>query len=120
MTLSKAFLNRCYKISRKSTVERAKYACLIAYKKTPLIWSYNPSFYGMEDKFTIHAEEFAIIRANRQNIFNRYDSLDMYIFRFNNDGEMRISKPCSKCHNLIKMTNMNNVIYFDGSEIKFL
>ena len=118
MTINKAFMDKCFKISQKSTVERAKYCCVIAYKKNPLVLAHNPSFYGLEDKFTIHAEEFAILRANRMNIFNRYNALDMYVFRFNNDGDMRISKPCIKCHNLIKMANIFSVTYFDGKEIQ--
>lgn len=120
MNLNKAFLLKCYKISQKSTVSRAKYGCVIASKKNPLIWAYNPSFYGLDKKFTLHAEEFAILKANRLNIFNRYNSLDMYIFRFNNDGQMRISKPCIKCQRLLKVyEQIANITYFDGKNIVY-
>lgn len=121
LKINSYIIETAYKLSQKSNVERAKFGCLISSGNNILVKGYNASFYGSQDRWTIHAEEMTILRANRLRIFNRYDDLAITVFRFNKEGKRMHSKPCIECLKLIKKFGIDEICYFDNDgEIKEL
>lgn len=60
--------------------------------------------------FSIHAEEMAILRANRFPSFSFKDST-LVIVRINKEGIYQKSYPCKHCQSLIKKYNIKTVYY---------
>ena len=103
---------------------RAKHGCIIlkgkrilgrgfnVYKSNPT-WGVKKPFakYGVEF-FSIHAEAAAIKDALRKGSDIRGATL--IVVR----TEMRISKPCQHCQNLIESHGISKVIYSDGESLK--
>jgi cytidine deaminase len=76
----------------------------------------NTTFFGNNKKFTIHAEEFAILKLNRLNPF-RFKKLNLLVVRYRRvDRKLSIAKPCVKCQALLSLIDIN--VYYtnrDGS-----
>ena len=112
--LNDYIINKARSIAFKSKVEKAKVSTLILHGTDILTASCNASLYGHPSKLTIHAEEWAILKAGRLNLFNRYKYLSLFVARFGAMGEPRISKPCDACSRLIVMcSNIKEMHYFD-------
>lgn len=60
--------------------------------------------------FSIHAEEMAIVRANRIPHFSFKDST-LVVVRINKSGKYKRSYPCSHCQSLIKKYNIKTIYY---------
>lgn len=60
--------------------------------------------------FSIHAEEMAIIRANRFPSFS-FKNSTLVIIRINKKGHYQKSYPCEHCQSLIKKYNIKKVYY---------
>lgn len=66
----------------------------------------DPYYYAdVADKFSTHAEEAAIAR-----IPDASGSV-LYVARVNNLGELRMSKPCSGCQDLIDKHGIKRVVF---------
>ena len=113
--LNDYIISKSRTIAMKSKVEKAKVSALILHGTDILTASCNASLYGHPSKLTIHAEEWAILKAGRLNLFNRYDKhLSLFVARFGAMGEPRISEPCDACKRLIVMcSNIKEVHYFN-------
>lgn len=72
--------------------------------------------YGYRDDF-VHAELDAMIQIPR----NQRHNLDLVNFRFNNQGELRMAKPCEKCFPWV-VEVFRNVFYSDrdGNIVKII
>jgi len=72
--------------------------------------AYNVKCVNKTNNFSIHAEEMAIIKANRIAGFD-FENSTLVIVRINNSGEFMKSFPCSNCQRLINQFNIST-IYF--------
>ena len=64
------------------------------------------------DKYSIHAEVSAInnLKKNCRQKFNT-KSITMVVIRVNGQDDLRLSKPCENCSNIIKRNNIKLVYY---------
>lgn len=60
--------------------------------------------------FSIHAEEMAILRANRISSFS-FKNSTLVVVRINKKGTYRKSYPCENCQSLIKKYNIKTIYY---------
>ncbi len=66
----------------------------------------DPFYYAdVAEKFSVHAEEAAIVRAGDVR------GAVLYVARVNNLGELRMSKPCGGCQSLIEKHEIKRVVY---------
>ena len=71
---------------------------------------FNVSCPKRPNEFSIHAEEMAIIKANRIKNFD-FKNSTLVVIRINNNGELKNSFPCKNCQNLINQFNIPTVYY---------
>lgn len=71
-----------------------------SYVKTHPLQAEYAKKVGLEQKIFLHAEMDAVIKAGSK-IENAYM---MRIFRFNNQGQPRLAKPCPVCQEMLKHT----------------
>ena len=95
-------------VAQSSNVKRGKVGAVIYTSKGKIVtFAANTTFYGNSKKFTIHAEEFAILKLNRLNPY-RFKKLNILVVRYRKcDGKLSIAKPCRNCQNLIDLAKMN-------------
>lgn len=78
------------------------------------VFGYNRKFdvncKSRTNNFSIHAEEMAIIKANKIVGFD-FKNSTLVIVRINNSGEFMKSFPCNNCQRLINQFNIST-IYF--------
>ena len=60
--------------------------------------------------FSIHAEEMAIIKANRFSAFN-FQNSTLIIVRINKKGNYQKSYPCQNCQSLIQKYQIKTIYY---------
>jgi len=60
-----------------------------------------------KDFATVHAELGTILNVERTNT----DGATVYVVRTNNQGEFRLSKPCSMCEEAMRWVGVKKVIY---------
>lgn len=72
--------------------------------------AYNVKCVNKTNNFSIHAEEMAIIKANRIAGFD-FENSTLVVVRINNSGEFMKSFPCNNCQRLINQFNIST-IYF--------
>jgi len=61
-----------------------------------------------EGMHTIHAEHDALMKLNP--MYN-LAQCTMYVYRFNNDGHPRLSKPCERCASRLRASGIKEVYY---------
>lgn len=61
-----------------------------------------------ENRFSIHAEEMSIIKANRIPDFD-FENATLVVIRVNNSGKLMCSLPCEHCMKLINKYNIKNL-----------
>jgi deoxycytidylate deaminase len=76
------------------------------------IKSLHPRFMKWSD--SIHAEVDAIIKARRD-----LKGLSLLVVRINNNGELRLAKPCKHCLKYIQYVGIKTV-YYSTSEFPFI
>jgi deoxycytidylate deaminase len=62
-----------------------------------------------KNKWSIHAEEMAIIRGNRIGI--DFFNATLVVVRINKNNELRISRPCKNCQKLINRFQIPRVYF---------
>tara|TARA_Y100000389_G_scaffold195740_1_gene227603 strand:- start:504 stop:866 length:363 start_codon:yes stop_codon:yes gene_type:complete len=106
-----SYINELYDLSQKSDVKSAKHSCIIV-KQGKIVgrgWNYKGTtsrsirYYTL----TVHAEAHVILKKKK------WTNCDLYVFRFNNQGETLNSKPCDTCSLLIQRAGIKNVYYSD-------
>lgn len=95
-----------------------KHGCVIVHNNSILSKGYNYRVYKTtksHTKYSIHAEESAILKLNSLRATKTLQTLNMYVVRIQ-DNELRLSLPCKKCTELInKNKNLNKIYYtFDN------
>jgi len=71
----------------------------------------NTKLYN-KSKFSIHAEEQVIIKANRITNFD-FKNSTLVVVRINKQGKFRRSYPCSNCQKLINKMEIR-IVYYIG------
>jgi deoxycytidylate deaminase len=101
--------------AKNSTLKRYRLGCVI-YDRNQYVTGYS-HIHGVEvpsrkNKWSIHAEEMAIIKGSRSNI--DFKNSIMIVVRINKNGDkLKMSKPCSICQNLINQVSIPKVYYSD-------
>lgn len=62
-------------------------------------------------KGTVHAEEAAIIKLMQAKDFASLAGSTLYVTRVSPAGKTALSKPCSRCMELIKAVGIKKVVY---------
>lgn len=79
-------------------LDNHKHICVITDTQgNPILWGYN--YYDLS-KCSIHAEEDGIkklIYYLSRKGYKRHIKYNVYIFRFNENGDLLMSRPCNKC-----------------------
>ena len=84
-----------------------KHGCVIVHNNSILTKGYNYRVYKTtksHTKYSIHAEESAILKLNSLRTTKTLQTLNMYVVRIQ-DNELRLSLPCKKCTELINKNN---------------
>jgi len=76
------------------------------------IKNHHPKF--RKEKYSIHAEVDAIIRAKQD-----LKGASILVVRVNNQNQFRLSKPCEKCRKYLKHVGVKKV-YFSISEFPYI
>jgi len=63
-----------------------------------------------EGNATLHAELGSVLGVDRSTT----QGSDVYVARINNDGDFRMSKPCSMCQNAMRHCGISRVYYTTG------
>jgi len=69
----------------------------------------NTKLYN-KNKFSIHAEEACIIKANRISNFN-FKNATLVVVRINKSNQWRRSFPCLNCQKLINKMEIKTIYY---------
>lgn len=103
---------RAVKIAAKSKCKRYRHGATIFFRNRVISSSCNllkthPLGSGVNSN--LHAEVRAILQAlrNRKNL----KGCSIYVVRINNQGELKLSKPCKSCANLIKSVGLTRVYW---------
>ena len=106
-----SYINELYNLAQNSDVKSAKHSCIIV-KQGKIVgrgWNYRGSipksirYYPL----TVHAEAHVILKKKK------WTNCDIYVFRFNNQGDTMNSKPCDTCSLLIQRAGIKNIYYSD-------
>ena len=116
MNLNK-LIEKATALARKSNVKRAKIGAILVTSSGQVIaTAYNTRLDGYKPKFTIHAEEFVLLKANRMKAFDRFQNkeLIMVTTRWSKTGKCQ-SRPCPNCLKEIYRHGIKTIIYTDHS-----
>jgi len=124
------YFNKARDASRFSDFYKQHIGCVVVYKKHIISIGFNSTkthpiqkLYNKErflDDNTphyLHAEITALIfLKDREDI--KWNDVDLYTYRENRNGELRMSKPCKSCMALIKHLGIKRIHYTinDGYE----
>lgn len=117
MKIRLAIINTAISEAKKSNVVRGKIgAVLFTSNGNIVVSAHNSIFLGYVDKkkFTIHAEEFLLMKACKLNIINRMknEKLYMLVVRYRKeDDTLSSAKPCPKCQYLISKAGIYKVYF---------
>ena len=99
------------RVARESDVKRHKHGAVIIGSSGHIISS--GSNIRLSDasgvRFSIHAEELALLRALRKTRDDRPETI--ICIRSNSDGTYGISRPCTRCDKLIREAGIKEVIH---------
>jgi hypothetical protein len=80
---------------KESTKQRKRHVSVIVRNREPLVTATNqfevPSRYAYRGYRSLHSEVHAFMKCNVK------DNLTLYNFRFNNQKQLRMAKPCKIC-----------------------
>ena len=88
-----------------------KHGCVIVYRNTVLSSGYN-YYINFANKYSVHAELDAIHKV--KNKYKVLPHCELYVVRISNlsnNTELKCSKPCEMCSNIIKKYNIKEVYY---------
>lgn len=101
------------KLAAKNSNMKYKLGSVLFNNKN-FVFGYNRKFdvncKSRTNNFSIHAEEMAIIKANRIAGFD-FENSTLVVVRINNSGKFMKSFPCNNCQRLINQFNIST-IYF--------
>jgi len=97
----------------KESIEKHRVGCII-YNHKHHTTGFNRVFGDVKvntrnTKFSIHAEEMAIIKGSRIGI--NFHKSTMIIIRLNKNNDLRLAKPCFNCQNLICSVGIPTIYY---------
>lgn len=96
--------------SLKTNIKKGRLSCLVLGKKWNILYkTHNIRLSGNKTKFSIHAEERAIIKYR-----NKINT--MMIFRNTQYKNAASSKPCNKCMLRIQQAGVKYIIYFENNK----
>lgn len=92
-----------------------KHGCIIVYNDTIISYGYNNKNVSLKN-FSIHAEVDAINRLNKKYKSKKIiNNCSMYVVRirngFNEEDELKMSKPCMGCASKINKIGIKKVYY---------
>lgn len=117
------YFNKARDVSKLSSFHKYHTGCVVVYKKHiismgfnsnkthPIQKIYNKQRYNDDSTpHTLHAEIMALaFIKDRKDI--DWSKVDIYTYRENSKGELRISKPCESCMALIKSLGIRKIYY---------
>jgi deoxycytidylate deaminase len=106
----KAYIEEAIKEANKSCMFR-KHGCVIVNNKEIISKGYNYYIYNLIQKFSVHAEESAILKLKKLNNYKNNTTYTMYVVRIS-DNFLRISLPCNKCKKIIEKIKCIKTIYY--------
>jgi len=110
--------NRCVRVAQKKLAEIKKvqyrHFCFICKGTKIFVVGINSSTTHPKSNTFYKAKHAEFDALNRfKNLFpdTRIDNKSLLVIRLNNQGEIRMSKPCSSCINFIRQYNIGRVFY---------
>lgn len=117
--MTKRILERCLNISKKylkkhSRIDGYKHYSFIIQNNRIIEWGTNISGapllkFGYKDFQMIHAENTAYKKA--KGLLDKSIKFEVINIRLNNNGNIKISKPCNCCFNFLKELGCSNIWY---------
>lgn len=107
----------CNRLSWKTGTSR--HAAAIIYKKKVLAYGWNKKkthplcveYQPNPERFYLHAEMDAIIKTMNKHGEEILKDCDLYVLRIGNGGNVRFSKPCEGCMNMINAVGIKGVYW---------
>jgi len=110
--------NILYRLQKQSMNSEMKFKVGAAIEKNETILSvgYNTRISDniLKDRFSLHAECMAILRALKKYGRKKVEGSTIYIIRYKKDGSFGNSKPCPVCQTILKKFNMKTIYVQNG------
>ena len=110
------YLNLARNVAWQSTYGKIKHGAILVKGGSVISASCNKDSYtSFGDRFrqpglghaTHHAEIGCILGLDR----SKTEGTTIYVVRINKQGEFKLSKPCSMCHDVLKYCGVRRVVY---------
>lgn len=128
------YFNKARNAAKLSNFHRYHIGCVIVYKKQiisvgfnstkthPIQKIYNKERFNCDSTpHSLHAEITALIFIkDRKDI--KWNDIDIYTYRENNQGDLRMSRPYKSCMRLLKNLGISRIHYTtnDGYEMEYM
>jgi len=123
MKIPRSIMNKAKEVALTSDVRRGKLAAIIFSRQGEIkVFSSNRVVMGEEGKrrtFTLHAEEFVLMKAIRKKVFrrNKLSDLILLVIRVRpSTMDLCNARPCKKCAELLKASGIKT--YYTNAEGK--
>lgn len=118
--ISNTIKNRYYRYSSVA-IEQSKKSDMnikhvaIAVKKGRIVSighnEYRNTYKGFNCFISTHSEVKCCMKLDTDKI------CDIYVYRINNNDDLKNTKPCNMCIWFMRKTGIKNVIYYDGEDV---
>jgi len=114
-------IKKAISVAKKSNVLRSKLGCCLFTSAGRIVaFTNNTKIYGIDGKFTIHAEERLIVKALRLGA-GRYDADRILVVHFMRGTQcLGMAKPCPRCEYLLKRAGFKVWYSDENGDIKLL
>jgi len=106
MNIKVSVLTKAISVAKKSNVIRGKVGAVIFTRSGRIVASAsNTVFYGHKNKWTIHAEDFAIRKcfSISSKVLRRLYPLYLLVVRYSKEYDtLAMARPCKKCEQIIR------------------
>jgi len=119
VNIKQSVINEAIKVAQGSNVLRAKIGAVLFTNNGNIITkACNSSFYGLEKKYTIHAEQYLLAKAFRLKALARFGKLNILVVRYKKSIKgLSNAKPCEKCEFYLRETGLNVYYTNDRGDI---
>jgi len=122
MRINNSHIKTCFDLAKTSTVRRGKVGAILIKDGGGIVCkSTNMNIYGHSKKFSIHAEEYIIKKAEKMKLFTRFpkEKFSLLVVRWRPlTNKLGNAMPCINCQKILDNYNLN--VYFSNynGEIK--